>query len=143
MNAAPFRRCGLVVKADARGAPTTLKAVLDCLQARGTPVVTDLDTQAAFTLDLPAVSLADFAEHCDLMIVVGGDGTLLRASRRVIADGLPVLGINLGRLGFMVDIAPDAAAAEGSGAGTGAMAEPAAEAEQEHEAKVAAWGGGV
>lgn len=111
MNAAPFRRCGLVVKADARGAPTTLKAVLDCLQARGTPVVTDLDTQAAFTLDLPAVSLADFGEHCDLMIVVGGDGTLLRASRRVIADGLPVLGINLGRLGFMVDIAPDAAAA--------------------------------
>lgn len=42
----------------------------------------------------------------DLMIAVGGDGTLLRASRHVAKDAVPLLGVNLGRLGFLTDITP-------------------------------------
>lgn len=45
-------------------------------------------------------------ERCQLVIVVGGDGTLLSAARDLSASGVPILGINLGRLGFMVDVNP-------------------------------------
>lgn len=43
---------------------------------------------------------------CDLVVVVGGDGTLLDAGRAVAPHGTPLLGVNLGRVGFMVDVLP-------------------------------------
>jgi NAD+ kinase len=43
----------------------------------------------------------------DLLVAVGGDGTLLRAARRVAGNAVPLVGINRGRLGFLTDISPD------------------------------------
>lgn len=43
-------------------------------------------------------------EHCDLCLVVGGDGTMLGVGRRLAAHGTPLVGINQGRLGFITDI---------------------------------------
>jgi NAD+ kinase len=45
------------------------------------------------------------AQHCDLALVVGGDGTMLSFGRRLAATGVPLIGINQGRLGFITDIA--------------------------------------
>ena len=45
---------------------------------------------------------------CDLVITVGGDGTLLGAARALASSGVPLLGINLGRLGFLADLPTDA-----------------------------------
>jgi len=50
-------------------------------------------------------SLAEVS--CDLAIVLGGDGTILRAARQMGAHQVPVLGVNLGKLGFLAGLAPD------------------------------------
>jgi len=47
------------------------------------------------------------AQHCDVLIAVGGDGTFLSAARNAAGSNIPLIGINLGRLGFLVDISPD------------------------------------
>ncbi|MGE0114134.1 MAG: NAD(+) kinase [Steroidobacteraceae bacterium] len=52
------------------------------------------------------VSELDIAARSDLVITVGGDGTMLRAARLLAGSGVPVLGINRGRLGFLADISP-------------------------------------
>lgn len=50
----------------------------------------------------------DFATHtADLVIVLGGDGAILRACRQMGARQLPILAVNLGRLGFLADVSPD------------------------------------
>jgi NAD+ kinase len=46
-------------------------------------------------------------EGCDLIIAIGGDGTMLYASRLARESGTPILGINRGRLGFLADVTPD------------------------------------
>lgn len=57
--------------------------------------------------DLPVMSQARLGDTCDLMIVIGGDGSLLGAARMLARYYVPVLGINRGRLGFLTDILPD------------------------------------
>ena len=70
-----------------------------------------LEENTATLLDtpdhVPVLPLNALSKRSDLVIVVGGDGTLLRAARTLAASGVPLLGINLGRLGFLVDVSPD------------------------------------
>lgn len=54
-----------------------------------------------------SLSLDEIGRQCDLAIVVGGDGTMLGAGRRLAQYGLPLIGINQGRLGFITDIPLD------------------------------------
>ena len=49
---------------------------------------------------------AEIANHADLVIAIGGDGTLLYAARLVAHRGVPLIGINRGRLGFLTDVLP-------------------------------------
>lgn len=58
-------------------------------------------------INLNALNDTQFAQTIDLAVVVGGDGTLLKAGRLLSDRDIPVIGINLGRLGFLVDISPD------------------------------------
>lgn len=55
---------------------------------------------------LEATEIAAVAQY-DLLIALGGDGTMLRVGRLGAPDGVPVLGINLGRLGFLTEVQPD------------------------------------
>ncbi len=58
-------------------------------------------------LALEFLPLAELAARSQLAIVVGGDGTLLGAGRALAPHGVPILGVNQGRLGFMVDVRPE------------------------------------
>jgi NAD+ kinase len=51
--------------------------------------------------------IREIGKHCNLAITVGGDGTLLSAGRNLAPFKVPVVGVNLGRLGFLVDISPE------------------------------------
>jgi len=55
----------------------------------------------------PVSPIEKLAEQCDLVIVVGGDGSLLQVASMLAEHDLPVVGINRGKLGFLTDILPD------------------------------------
>lgn len=60
-------------------------------------------------LDLPVTRMneGELCKRADLVIAIGGDGTMLHASRLALTSGTPILGINRGRLGFLADVTPD------------------------------------
>ncbi len=58
-------------------------------------------------LDIEAIKTEEMVDKIDIAIVVGGDGTLLKIGRFLSEYHIPVIGINLGRLGFLVDISPE------------------------------------
>ena len=74
------------------------------LTKAGIDVVTLPD--AAATLEARAVQEADIAAEVDLIIAVGGDGTMLHAAALTGSGKVPLLGVNRGRLGFLADISP-------------------------------------
>src|SRR2546425_13375118 len=63
--------------------------------------------------DLPpgtfSASAREIADNCDLLIALGGDGTMISTARLVSGKGTPVLGINLGTLGYLTEFAIDEA----------------------------------
>ena len=90
------------------GVPETLLALVGYLLSLKKEVI--LEENAAHmikTHQLPIIPAEQLKEKTDLLIVVGGDGSLLNAAHIAVPQGLPVLGINRGRLGFLTDIPPN------------------------------------
>ncbi len=85
-----------------------LEDIAHFLTSKGCEVVVERETAASAgitgytTLDVPAIG-----EQCDLVLVVGGDGTMLGIGRQLARHGVPLIGINQGRLGFITDIPLD------------------------------------
>ncbi len=102
-----FKTVGLIVKPDEARVGPTLDHLVGFLQQRGHEVLLDQAACRYIGEGLDEVSCEELGHAADLVIVVGGDGTLLNAARRMAVFGIPILGINLGRLGFLVDISPD------------------------------------
>jgi NAD+ kinase len=103
-----FSHIGLIGKTEDRQVTTSLHALIDYLEQRDVSILLD----AALADILPGsphavVARDTLANSCDLAIVVGGDGTLLNAARSLAECGVAVLGVNLGRLGFLVDVSPE------------------------------------
>ena len=100
-----FRHAALVGKYQAPGSRSVISEVAAFLQAQGLAV--SIDRQTALNTGLtehPLLSLDEIGERCDLVVVVGGDGTMLAVARQLARHGLPLVGINQGRLGFITDI---------------------------------------
>lgn len=103
-----FLKAALIGRYQSEGVAQSLLAIGDFLRGRGVQVYLDGDTARAISRpDLPNAPLAKLGETVDLAIVIGGDGTMLGVARQLAAYGVPLLGINHGRLGFITDIPLD------------------------------------
>ncbi|MEY3145188.1 MAG: hypothetical protein RL342_859 [Pseudomonadota bacterium] len=82
-----------------------MEDIAQFLHAQGCEVVFEQDTAQNLSVSgYPVLDVAALGAQCDLGLVVGGDGTMLGLGRQLAHSGLPLIGINQGRLGFITDI---------------------------------------
>jgi NAD+ kinase len=93
---------------DARVAETASKVIAH-VQSRAARIIAPPSAEA-IARGLDGIEICEEAElpaHADVILAIGGDGTMLHAARRVAGHGVPLLGINLGKLGFLTDVLPE------------------------------------
>jgi NAD+ kinase len=99
-------RAGIVIKPHAPGIEKILREVLRYLKAkRIVPLLEDV--AARKLLQQGGVARDELPGQVDLLIVLGGDGTLLSIAHLAARSGVPVVGVNLGRLGFLTEVPSD------------------------------------
>lgn len=102
-----FQSIGILARHADPEVKGTLRQLSAFLKKRGHRVLLESDIVTQFgDWDLESGTPEEIASSCDLVMVVGGDGTLLRAARNFANHDIPLLGINLGRLGFLADVSP-------------------------------------
>ena len=79
---------------------------IEVLSNTGIKVLIDKNLSKLKSKDLLGSSRENIISKANLLIAIGGDGTILNCSRKFGSKGLPILGINLGNLGFLADIDP-------------------------------------
>lgn len=89
-----------------KGVNESLQRLVDFLSKQNIQTYQDIDTASSFSIEVPVLDRDKMGEAHDLIIVVGGDGSLLSAARMAIKVNTPVIGVNRGRLGFLTDILP-------------------------------------
>ena len=109
-----FRQVALIGKHHGGAVPSAalvstgqaaLLEIAQFLQAQGCTVVLESETATSYQMTgFEVQDLQSLGRACDLGLVVGGDGTMLGIGRQMACHGLPLIGINQGRLGFITDI---------------------------------------
>jgi NAD+ kinase len=94
---------GIISKPKITQAPEIVRGLLEWLEKRGIQCRCDQQT-AEYAGNRPYFSREELPEGTDLIIVLGGDGTLLSAARVVAGCNIPLFAVNLGRLGFLTAI---------------------------------------
>jgi len=110
-----FRQAALIGKFQAVSSGATgpssrlaLERIAHFLMDQGCEVVIEADTAANMGLNnYTTMDVAAIGTSCDVCVVVGGDGTMLGIGRQMAQYGVPLIGINQGRLGFITDIPLD------------------------------------
>jgi NAD+ kinase len=101
------RKVGLVLKKQEDRVRSVVGEVIPWLQVRGVEVFIDSASACQCPVDATFVRPEELVRQVDAVIVLGGDGTLLYAARLIGANGIPILGINLGSLGFLTEVKLD------------------------------------
>ncbi len=110
-----FRHVALIGKYQASGAGAQAGAADEImngigafLESQGCEVVVEQSVaDSAWASPYTCLAVQEIAQRCDLALVVGGDGTMLGIGRQLARHGVPLIGINRGRLGFITDIPLD------------------------------------
>lgn len=97
-----LKRIGLIVHGGRADAPAYARRAVGALQSAGARVWAERD--AAAKLSLPAL---EEIQSVDALVSLGGDGTLLRAVQQAVRLQAPLMGINLGRVGFLTETEPE------------------------------------
>jgi NAD+ kinase len=101
-----FPTVALIGRYQDTGLDTPLRALAHALAQAGRHVLIDADTARNTGLtEYPVATLEEIGKTASLAVVMGGDGTVLGAGRHLAPYGVPLIGINHGRLGFITDIA--------------------------------------
>ena len=100
-----IRSVGLCVKASHPEAGGTVRGLHKWLEARGLAVL--LDEDAGELTGTPGRTREQIGAEADLLVVLGGDGTLLSVARASGTRAVPILGVNLGTLGFLTEVSHD------------------------------------
>ena len=103
-----FKTVAVVGKSDAASLPDVLDQLVGVLRKRRITIVMDPLTAGASRERADATAaITELPGRADLAIVVGGDGTLISCARLMAERNVPLIGVNLGRLGFLTDIPAD------------------------------------
>lgn len=103
-----FSKIGLIGKYGDPSVADTLLRLNKLLKQRKCEVWLEASTAKAIPEnDMTIADFDEIGQQCDLAITVGGDGTLLHSARCLVDHDIALLGVNLGRLGFLVDVSPD------------------------------------
>ena len=100
----PVRKIGLVLKRHDPRVRDVVVEIIPWLQARGVEVFLEQETARQYPFSSSVTTLEDLPERADVVAVFGGDGTFLHAARLVAGSRIPLLGINLGSLGFLTEV---------------------------------------
>lgn len=103
-----FKHIAVIGRQRMPGVADTIENLISFLKQPDVDLVVEKNTadMLSNTSSLTIKEKAEFAKDCDLVIVVGGDGSLIHAAHCVIDHDVPILGVNRGRLGFLTDINP-------------------------------------
>src|ERR1700690_2053132 len=99
-----IRSVGIVCKPIKEVVSSMVPPLIQWLRERKMDVFVDRETAQCVDPGAPVVARADLAEKIDLLIVLGGDGTLLSATRALGGHKVPILAVNLGGLGFLTSV---------------------------------------
>ena len=102
-----FKRIGLVGRPGHSGVITSMSRLIAYLGSKNLSIMMDDATSELMENTTAEVgSRKQLSASCDLVVVVGGDGSMLNVAKHVASEGVPVIGINRGNLGFLTDILP-------------------------------------
>lgn len=107
MSPTAYRHIGLVSKPGDHSLPAQLARLSEFLAARGIEVTLDVEAARLVGGGRPGVPRDEIPERVDLLVVLGGDGTLLSVAPAAARATTPVLGVNYGGLGFLTATTPD------------------------------------
>ena len=102
----PLKRVGVVVHPGRPPAVELGKVLARWAEEHGIELRTLASEQGCIGENVPCVEAPEFAPGLDLVVALGGDGTLLRALGLVLSEQVPALGVNAGRLGFLAEVEP-------------------------------------
>lgn len=107
MGTSHFKRVGIVAKSHRPEAREVVCQLIAWLRANDREVLFDQDTAALAGAGETGIAKEEVPRDADLVVVLGGDGTLLSVARSMESDEVPILGVNLGGLGFLTEITLD------------------------------------
>lgn len=103
-----LQNVGVIANPEKLAGRAAIRRAVRWVTASGRQVLTEPETAKMAGLDLPLhANAAELARQCDLLLVFGGDGTILHVARDIAGSRAPMLGVNLGSLGFLTAVSSE------------------------------------